>query len=232
MADTELVDFAKRLEQSLDKPNFPQKGKGRGLFLSDLFGISPQAVSKWLSGDVLPIKRINEIAEKLHVNPHWLLTGHGNMNPHSRVIYAPCAPSNEETELHNLNWQKVPIIQWDQAQNWNKKAVALNEQTQYIWATTETSSPHFALVIEDDSMQPRFFPGNILIFDPSLQPVHKNRVLIYWKKNNQVTCGILVFNGPTTLLMSHNPDYKPIPLEDPNEFEILAVCRQVFIIDK
>jgi SOS-response transcriptional repressor LexA len=224
-------NFTDRLNLAIEKAGYPRKGKGRLNAIGKLFDISGQAVARWLNGEVTPIKRINEISEKLKVNSTWLLTAQGNMNPLSNVISAPGAPVSQNDDLAAHNWQKVPLIKWSDSINWHTGTYKLSEETKYIWATTETNTPHFAVAIEDDSMQPRFYPGNILIFEPSLKPVHKNRVLVYWKKTGSVLCGVLLIHGPMMTLKPHNPDYKAVSLDNPDEFEFIAVCRQVFIIE-
>jgi SOS-response transcriptional repressor LexA len=231
MSINHSAEFSLRLEQALNVSGAPPKGKGRLLSVAKLFGISQQAAAKWLNGTIFPTKRINSIADKLNVNPHWLLTGQGNMNPHSQVLVAPGTPVLSKAGLGGYNWQQVPIISWKQAGNWHSENITSSQHSQCIWATTETKNLHFALIVEDDSMQPRFFPGNILIFDPSLKPRHKNRILIRWKSNSQIICGVLILHGPSQILKPHNPDYKPIALDNADEFEFIAVCRQVFIVD-
>ncbi|MBN6064213.1 XRE family transcriptional regulator [Aggregatibacter actinomycetemcomitans] len=53
--------------------------------LADQVGVSQQAIGQILKGDISNPKKILEIATALGVNPHWLKTGKGPMEPTAQM---------------------------------------------------------------------------------------------------------------------------------------------------
>lgn len=69
---------------------------GRGSELARITGTSPQAASKWLTGQVMPsYSNILRIANRYKIEPGWLLTGEGDMYRDDDLI-----------ELHGY-WRKL-----------------------------------------------------------------------------------------------------------------------------
>ena len=58
-------------------------------------------------------------------------------------------------------WKRVPLITWEQAGKSNKFDTAKAEK--WMWTDVECGSRTFALVIQDDSMMPRYEPGATVI---------------------------------------------------------------------
>lgn len=75
--------FSKRLSKALDYAGVPG-GRERRLAVSRMFGVSREAVRKWLAGESIPdTKRLPEIAKLLGVRAEWLITGAGGMESSS-----------------------------------------------------------------------------------------------------------------------------------------------------
>ncbi len=71
--------FAARLRQALEELGYTPRQQGR---LQRLFGVSGQAVRKWLEGSALPMpSRMPELAHILGVRRAWLQDGEGPMRP-------------------------------------------------------------------------------------------------------------------------------------------------------
>lgn len=227
MADSDINSFHDRFLLALEHANLSPQDRGALSSIARLLDVSHQTVRKWLNGDLIPMRRINEIGKQLKVNPTWLLTGQGNINPLSTTLFSPGV--NAPMEQNSHLWQKIPIISWEEAGAWHDKSFMPVENTRYIWSTTETSCPHFALTVRDDLMEPRFYLGDTLIFDPSFSPVHKNRILLKWSLTQEVVCGILIVDGKDRFIKPHNPLYEPRSLNDESKYKIVAVCRQVFV---
>ncbi|QBQ55783.1 helix-turn-helix domain-containing protein [Nitrosococcus wardiae] len=85
-------DFAARLDKALAYAGIPQ-GRNRMASVSKMFGVSREAVRKWLAGESIPdTKRIAGIAQRTGVRGEWLLTSQGPM----------CYGDKEEIHEQNL----------------------------------------------------------------------------------------------------------------------------------
>lgn len=72
-------DFSARLDKALTYAGIP-RGRKRITAVSKLFGVSREAVRKWLAGESIPdTKRIAAIAQHTGVRGEWLLTSQGPM---------------------------------------------------------------------------------------------------------------------------------------------------------
>jgi phage repressor protein C with HTH and peptisase S24 domain len=67
----------------------------------------------------------------------------------------------------------------------------------------------FALIVEGDSMQPRFFAGDRIIVAPNYEPRNGDPVCARIEKDGRTVFKIYRQSGDTIRLESLNPDYKP-----------------------
>ncbi|SEN73111.1 hypothetical protein SAMN05216325_1442 [Nitrosomonas marina] len=76
MSDKEKALFSKRLKELCDEKNLPEYG--RQTLLRKKFGVSQEAVRKWLDGESIP-KHSHKVAlcDYFGVNFEWLSTGRG-----------------------------------------------------------------------------------------------------------------------------------------------------------
>lgn len=86
--DNTRAGFSFRLNQALDEAGLPPKHHGRQVEAAKLFGVSQNAVRKWLEGEVIPeLDRLPEIVKKINslvprekpVSELWLAFGRGTM---------------------------------------------------------------------------------------------------------------------------------------------------------
>jgi hypothetical protein len=74
--DSDLADFALRLNEICDEMGVPPKGKARQLVIAKQFGVSQQGARKWLEGNgycAIPMGK--RIAAWAGVCFDWLMTG-------------------------------------------------------------------------------------------------------------------------------------------------------------
>lgn len=218
MAD--LVDrlaFSKRLDHALDLFGVPPKGKGRQVQVGKLFGVSQKAASKWLEGLSLPdTMRIAVIAEKLKVNVEWLTYGSGPIN------VEPLPGTGDS------RWKRIPMITWEQAGKLGNFDAKNAEK--WTWTDVECGSRTFALIIEDDSMSPRYEPGSTVIFDPDHEPQHRSIVIYRWKKTGEVGCAQLLIDGPKRCLKPHSPSFPSWEIDEKNtQIDFCGTARQIFM---
>lgn len=100
---------------------------------------------------------IEQYAQLLEINTNWLLTGVGPKSL-SKV-------------------RKIPILEWHEVRAYPH---AINLQNK-IWTTSDTdlSATSFALTVNNDSMEPRYPEGTIIMVDCEQKPLHKDFSLIY-----------------------------------------------------
>lgn len=218
MADLkERKAFSKRLDHALDLHGVPPKGKGRQVLVGKMFNVSQKAASKWLEAISLPdTMRIAVIAEKLKVNVEWLTYGRGS------IAVEPLPGAN------NSRWKRVPLITWEQAGKYDK--FDLKKAEKWVWSDVESGARTYALIVQDDSMLPRYEIGTTIIIDPDREPQHRNIVVFRWKESNVVSCAQLLIDGPNRYLKPHNPDYKSTLIDEKKPSIVFCgTARQIFM---
>jgi SOS-response transcriptional repressor LexA len=207
--------FSKRLDHALDLFGMPPKGKGRQVQLGKMFGVSQKAANKWLEGLSLPdTMRIAVIAEHLKVNVEWLSYGSGPMNTEQR-------PGTSDSK-----WKHIPVITWEQAGKHGHFDTKKTEK--WKWAEVECGPRTFALVIQDDSMMPRYEPGTTVIVDPDRQPQHRSIVIFRWKKTGEIGCAQLLIDGPKRCLKPHSPSFPSWEIDEKKpQIEFCGTALQI-----
>lgn len=211
------AEFSDRLNHALDLNHIPPKGKGRQVTLAKMFGVSQKGASKWLEGETYPdLQRIAVIAKKLNVNVEWLAYGTG-------VINIESIPGSGKS-----GWKRVPVVSWNEAGEFEKYKPSLDAD--WVWTDVETGSRSYALRVCDDSMEPRYEQGAIVIVDPDRVPVHRNIVIIKWRQSNTTTCAQLLIDGPNRYLKPHNPNYNTILIDETTpQIKFCGTARQIFM---
>lgn len=217
MVNDSKIAFATRLNHALDLNQVPPKGKGRQLTVAKMFGVSQKGASKWLEGQAYPdLQKIAVIANRLNVNIEWLTYGTGLIN--TQLIPAP----------GRLGWKKIPLISWKQAAYLNKYQVS--SDTEWTWTDIDSGPRTFALMVEDNSMEPRFEPGCIITVDPDLEPSHRRIVIVKWLKTDTVTCVQYLVDGQHIYLKPHNPNFVITLFDEKNpQVKIVGTAIQVFM---
>ena len=104
--------FANRLQQALKEMGYDWH---KQTALGQLFGVSGQAVRKWLSAESMPASaRMEHLATLLNIRTIWLMTGDGDMRDEkSRVqeksgVYSSLTLSTQEKETVLMMRQLPP----------------------------------------------------------------------------------------------------------------------------
>lgn len=211
------AEFSDRLNHALDLNNIPQKGKGRQVTVSKMFGVSQKGASKWLEGISYPDhNRIAVIAKKLNVNIEWLAYGTGVIN----IEPIPGAGAS--------GWKRVPIISWKEAGEIEQYSPTI--ESEWVWTDVECGPKTYALQVRDDSMEPRYEEGAIVVVDPEKVPTHRSVVVVKYKEDNVTSCAQLLIDGKTRYLKPHNSNYKTILIEEDNpQIKFCGTARQIFM---
>jgi len=108
--------------------------------------------------------------------------------------------------------RRVPVVSWARAGvggNFHDLADQIEE-----YLDSETHDPNaYALIIEGDSMMPKFEPGDRIVFEPNRQPQNGDVVVARLFENGHVYFKLFhLFGGTNEMvrLTSFNPAYPPL----------------------
>lgn len=178
-----------------------------------MFGVTQQSARKWLEGEAFPdTRRIADIARRLRINLDWFLSGHGYHHLFSRVKEFPSNASPD--------WSKVPILKWNDASRW-KEAYGLlqfEESVPWTWADVVVSPYAYALEMPNDSMEPRYEKGSIIVIDPYYIPSSGHIVIFALPNEQSPVCGQLISNGKTQFVQPHNTKYEAIRINKRDKY--------------
>ncbi len=70
------------------------------------------------------------------------------------------------------NWVNIPILSSEEAMKWphNIEEVTSSTQREYVKIDNDSSEETFAVVLKDQSLEPRFSPGSIMVFSREKAP--------------------------------------------------------------
>lgn len=124
--------------------------------LAELVGVSQRQIAAYENVESQPRERtLMKLAAALGTTPEWLATGDGESRIKARISPADTA-------------KKIPIIGLDEV--FYHLITPEKDRTGIIFHPTalEVSDAAFGLVMNDDSMQPLFPLGSIVIFEPCI----------------------------------------------------------------
>lgn len=161
---------------------------------------------------------ITKLAEFFGITPNQLI---GNEPlPEGNVGYYPAFEQ----------WSKVPLLNISQAAAWPNILEEVKEQpdTEYVLTDIETNEKVFAVIASDETLEPKFSEGTILIFDPTRNPKNKDYVMLVIEDNDIPQFRQILIDGPDMYAKTVNPEFShgsPLKLTKGN-FKILGVLIQ------
>ena len=111
-------------------------------------------------------------------------------------------------------WSRVFILNEQQLSSWPSGIEEMNalDTTQYVLSDAikdERSS--FAIIVNNEALEPKFSKGTILIFDSNVEPKHKNLVMIKLRNHSIPQLKQILFDGMDVYLKSVYKDFLEIP---------------------
>lgn len=183
--------------------------------LADKVGISQTAVHKLECGRSRSSRRTVAIALTCGVDPIWLETGRGEMS-------LPGSGGGAQTDEGGQPYRpypllaRVPLIAWNAinpvCDGENLSDLELGAQS-WIPVAPRTHGQCFALTVQDDSMEPEFSEGEILIIDPTKENAHNQYLIARMEGNDTPTFKQLIVLGNKRYLKPLNPRYPLINVE-------------------
>ncbi|MDN4128264.1 LexA family protein [Pantoea ananatis] len=166
--------------------------------LAERVGTSQQAIEQLENGKTKRPRYLPELARALGCEIDWLITG-----TKSGTNVAPA----------ELGSKRIPILSYVQAGLWTESQEyrSYDGGMSYLLVDDDVSNNAFALIIEGDSMAPKFNAGDKIIVDPEVYPVPGDFVVALDGVKNQT-----VFKKfrPTGVDSHGNDIYELVPLND------------------
>ncbi len=130
-------------------------------------------------------------------------------------------PQNVEP-LETESLYRIPVISWTIAEKLDNVRYSLRQEDAEEWIACDVQGQNvFALKVMDDSMQPEFLEGDIIIVSPHEIPGHDDFVII---KNSH---GATAFRqlkryGKTQILHPLNPKYPDTEFSGRHQFKVVG----------
>ncbi len=176
------------LSHGLSVPQFAKK-----------IGEDDRTVRTWKNGEVIPRPdKLKKITDFFGVTAEQLLD-------EAKYVNVRPAP-----KLKGL--RRVPVVASMRAGILDTIASDYEDIASQIDEVIETDCQDenaFALIVEGDSMEPRFFAGDRIIVAPNYEPRNGDPVCARLEKDGKTVFKIFRQSGDTIRLESLNPDYKP-----------------------
>ncbi|MBF0283861.1 MAG: LexA family transcriptional regulator [Magnetococcales bacterium] len=204
------MSFSDRVKSARKYANLTQKE------LADKVGISQTAIHKLECGRSRSSRRSVAIALACGVEPIWLETGRGRMRALSR------AAEQEEGDSYSSGSSRgarAPLISWEDAALWNEQERGPDRKVE-VWVpvTRKIGKTAFALSVSDDSMEPEFLEGDIIIVDPDAVPEHRKYVVVRLPGELKTTFKQIIMDGGRRYLKPLNTRY---PITEINESAVI-----------
>lgn len=184
--------------------------------LARLSGLSQATVGDIERGRNKGSTELVNLANALCVNPDWLKDGKGE----KAALTARFSAKQQEPIYSNIGEKialrgRVPIISYVQAGNWSEAMdmFVAGDADQWVETTYKTKRYTYALRVENDSMEPRFPAGAILIVEPEEEAKNGSFVIIR-QNGSEATFKQLVIDGGQKFLKPLNDRYPIMPMRD------------------
>jgi transcriptional regulator with XRE-family HTH domain len=113
------------------------------------------------------------------------------------------APLSNESGSKPLLSHSVPIISWQEAQNFKNIVPKLAAANWESWLSVDTNaSPGSFGLKSKKSMEHRFPSGSALLVDPLITPDDGDLVIVSYPNTTEATIRVLVLDGPRQSLLS------------------------------
>lgn len=165
-----MTTLSERISWVMQHFNISQSELGR------IAGIKQPSVASWLSGRTKNMKSGPALAicSKLPINQNWLVNGVGEPLKSDQSETVPVVTGNVEPVRGHM--KRIPILSYVEAGNPNGVGQIHARQTalengDFIWVDEELPDACFALRVVGHSMEPDFQPGDVLVIDPTINPI-------------------------------------------------------------
>jgi SOS-response transcriptional repressor LexA len=124
--------------------------------------------------------------------------------------------SNNNHSIIAAPHASIPVIEWQNAKNWQEFALSLKPDKHFNWVMVDPSSTQgkFALCLKGESMWPQFQENTLLLIDPDRKPENRDFILAYIKKRDEIVFRQLIVEEKYRFLKAVNTIFPVIQLEE------------------
>lgn len=124
-------------------------------------------------------------------------------------------PGSFNASAHSLAY--LPLLTWEQALEW-PNLVTRSPTTTMVATDQAVSAQAYALVVKDNTMEPHFPEGTLLIVDFALQPENRDYAIVHLDGQKLPTFKQVLIDGSSVYLKPLNPDFKALPIDKNHRF--------------
>nr|WP_255349382.1 S24 family peptidase [Thioalkalivibrio sp. ALJ8] len=209
--------------------------KARDMSWADLaraLGTTSQRVGNWKKRGAIPANEAWSVAHAVGVSADWLIKGLGPQGREKVMLVNEDSPPSY-ADPHGsgraaaAQVSRVPLILCAEAGNYREslRKDAINDELEFIETSLPASESTFAVLMDSDSMAPKFPPGATLIVEPGMQ-AEPGDYVVARSETGVGTCKRLVQDAGRLYLKPENPQY---PMLDAADYTIVGVVREVLM---
>ncbi|MBF0185405.1 MAG: LexA family transcriptional regulator [Magnetococcales bacterium] len=209
------MNFGERIVTARKSAKLTQKE------LADRVGISQTAIHKLEHGRSKMSRQTVSIALTCGVDPIWLETGRGDMSlggARPGMTAEELGKAVDGGELHRTPlFARLPLISWEEASRLcSEPADSFHPTTVDAWLpiAPKTSDKSFALRVPDDSMDPEFREGEVIIVDPTQSGKHNQYIVAHLDGDTTLIFKQLMVVGSKKYLKPLNARYPLMEVPD------------------
>lgn len=202
-----LEGFAWRLQSTAEARGLTQ------IAIAERLGVKRPRVGHWFTGRNLPRKaeRLG-LANLLGVSLDWLIYGRTE-----RDTIEATNVEQARIEAGGIPVRQIPVISWTHA----GEAATYEEMPKHFHgsvASMSTDPRAFAVTVEGDCMEPKVYPGDRVVCEPSNEP-RNGRIVVAKYRNDEVALRIYTkLPSGSIRLASMKPDIYPTIEHSPSDF--------------
>ncbi|MBF0620374.1 MAG: LexA family transcriptional regulator [Magnetococcales bacterium] len=184
--------------------------------LADRAEISQTAIHKLECGQSRSSRRLVIIAMACGVDPVWLETGLGDMapgisDPESIPLTRRKRVTGSEDSglLGPARLMRIPLVSWEGVSDWKEWADPLSPPNVHEWVSLPRRGNGLtvALRVSDDSMEPEFLEGDVIIINLVSESKHGRFVVASTSSGRRATFKQLILDGEERYLKPLNDRY-------------------------
>ncbi|MGB0893790.1 MAG: hypothetical protein ACPGUD_05230 [Parashewanella sp.] len=202
------LQFSQRLNQLLDRHNFPPKNMGRITLLSELFEITHKGAGNWLNGKAIPSRKmLKTIGEHFGVSVDWLIFG------------------NKHNESLSSGTIEIPVIKKSQISGF--LAGKFIDFEQFLPVQETLSSRAFVIDAKEEDFELDFLISNSakLVFDPEHSPFDKCFALL--RVNEEFLIKLLMEYDKGNFAIKLQNEQKQYELQILKSSQIVATLTEI-----
>ncbi len=166
-------------------------------WLAEEIGISKQNMNYLLKHSV-KAKHLHKIAEKLNISPAWLQDGIGPINVNSPA---------------NCHIRPIPILAIEEIKYLDYHINQKSSRRPHLMGEPTLPKDCFAILLDNNSMEPHFKKGSSLIFDSKKTPISGDYVVISLVDKEDVLFRQMHIDGNDTYFRAIDSMYRNIQNE-------------------